>query len=441
MNRREFLRTGTSAAALLVAAPAWCAESPKQTIGDAEILGESRRRIEQHRKGEGSITVLNPKGRPVAGAKVTVEQLRHDFLFGCNLFGFGRCGDREREEKYRGHFSALLNYCTLGFYWASYEPERGKPNYEYTDGVVEWTRSRRIRCKGHPLVWDHPAGSPRWLPDDLQQIQELSNARVREIVSRFKGRIDVWDVVNEATHLPDKVNTTKMAELGLSLGPARFVSEPLKVARAAHPQALLVVNDYRTDPHYYELLKKVGEQGKSLFDIIGIQSHMHGGVWPPHHTWEICDRYSKLGRPIHFTETTIVSGPRKNSAWADTTPEGEARQAEHVVDFYRTLFAHPAVQAITWWDFSDYHAWQGAAAGFLRKDMSPKPVYERLMSLIKGEWWTRTEGRTGPLGNFTTRAFYGAHRITVEAPSSPLATREVNWRRGQPNHFVFRMQV
>ena len=55
------------------------------------------------------------------GAKVQVEQLRHDFLFGCNFFMFGRCGTPELEEQYRQRFTALLNYCTLGFYWASYE--------------------------------------------------------------------------------------------------------------------------------------------------------------------------------------------------------------------------------------------------------------------------------------------------------------------------------
>ena len=48
--------------------------------------------------------------------------------------------------------------------------------------------------------------------------------------------------------------------------------------------------------------------------------------------------------------------------------------------FYTALFAHPAVQAITWWDFSDLGAWLGAPAGWLRRDMSPKPVYDRLMA-------------------------------------------------------------
>jgi len=439
MNRRQFLKTGGAAAALLVSVPAWCAETAKQKPGDGEILTEAGSRIENCRKGEGVIAVRNANGDPVAGVKVTIEQVSHDFLFGCNLFMFAHCGNADREEKYRQQFAALLNYCTLGFYWASYEGERGKPNYDYTDSVVAWTRAHSITAKGHPLVWDHPAGAPRWLPDDKQEILQLSNARVREIVSRYKDRINVWDVVNEATHLPDKANKTKMAELGLTMGPAQYVSEPLKVARAANPHALLLVNDYRTDQPYFELLKKLQENGHYLFDVIGIQSHMHESVWPLHQVWDICDTYSKLSRPIHFTETTIVSGPRNGSAWGGTTPEAEASQAEKTVNFYRALFGHPAVQGITWWDFSDLGAWQGAAAGWLRKDMSPKPVYERLMSLIKGEWWTKVDAQTDSGGKFTTRAFYGTHRLTVQPPNAAPLTRAVHWQLGQPNQFVFRI--
>ena len=106
-----------------------------------------------------------------------------------------------REHKYREQFAALLNYATLGFYWGAYEPERGKPHYDYTDQVVSWCRVRNIVCKGHPLAWDHPASSPKWLPNEPVEVERLSTTRVREIVARFKGRIGMWDVVNEPTDL------------------------------------------------------------------------------------------------------------------------------------------------------------------------------------------------------------------------------------------------
>jgi endo-1,4-beta-xylanase len=417
--------------------PAWCAPAAKVKPADDDILAQTKARIEQHRKGDGTITVRNAKGKAVRGAKVSVVQLRHEFLFGSNFFMFDRCRNPDLEQQYRQQFTSLLNYCTLGFYWASYEREQGKPGYNYTDQVVAWTRERGIRCKGHPLVWDHPAGSPGWLPDDPKEIERLSTTRVREIISRYKGRIDIWDVVNEATHLADKRNKTKMAEWAAALGAVPYVVEHLQVARAANPQATLLVNDYRIEPAYYKILDHLRDNGKLLFDTVGIQSHMHDGVWPLQKVWDACDTYSKLGLPLHFTETTVLSGPRKGPGenWGQTTTEGEDRQAERTVKLYTALFAHPAVQAITWWDFSDLGAWQRAAAGWLRRDMSPKPVYERLMSLIKGDWWTKTEATTDARGEVKVRAFYGTQRITAQLPGGQTLAKEVHWERGNQNRF------
>ena len=437
MNRRAFLKSSGAATALVLASPTWAAPKPQPTRSDEDILASTPELIERHRKGDGSILVHDAQGQPVPGAKVSVEQLHHDFLFGSNFFMFNRCGKPELEAAYRQHFGALLNYCTLGFYWASYEAERGKPDYAYTDQVTEWTRSHGVTCKGHPLAWDHPASSPAWLPNDFKEIERLSLARVHDIVTRFRGRIDFWDVVNEATHLDKKTNKSKMADWAETKGPVPYVTEHLKVARAANPKATLLVNDYRTDPAYYRILDQVRQADNSLFDVVGIQSHMHDGVWPLQKVWDVCETYSRLGKPIHFTETTVVSGPRKGPGenWGPTTAQGEASQAEQVAKFYTTLFAHPAVLAITWWDFTDLWAWQGAAAGWLRTDMSPKPVYDRMMSLIKGAWWTRLNGTTDAQGRFDLRAFFGTHRLTAELPTGQRLTQEVHWRRGQQNHF------
>jgi GH35 family endo-1,4-beta-xylanase len=424
---------------LLFARPAWCADNDEHKLSDEEVLAQTQGRIREYRQGNGLVIVRNPKGKPVRNARVTVEQLRHDFRFGSNFFMFDHCGSPDREAQYRDRFTALLNYCTLGFYWAGFEPERGKPNYGYIDQVAEWTRAHGITCKGHPLVWDHPAGSPAWLPDLPEQIEPLSHARVHDIVSRYRGRIDIWDVVNEPTHLDKRVNKSKVATWADTLGPVPYVAQHLKIARRANPNALLLVNDYRTEPAYYDILQDLRADGRFLFDVVGLQSHMHNSVWSLQRVWTTCDRFAKLGLPLHFTEMTIVSGPRKGPGenWAPTTAEGEAEQARHAANIYTALFAHPAVQAITWWDFTDLSAWQGAAAGWLRQDMSPKPVYQQLHSLIKGEWWTKIEGRTDHDGKWRARAFYGHHRIKVERPDGQVETREVQWQRNLPNQFEF----
>lgn len=436
LRRRSFLKLTSLGAATLAWRPALAAQSSAPSSDEA-LLESAHARIEQHRKGDGVIVVKGADGKPVPGARVRIEQARHEFLFGCNCFMWGRCGDPQREEQYRRRFADLLNFATLGFYWWNFERERDRPNYEYTDQVLEWCRSKGVTPKGHPLVWDY--ADPKWLPRDFSEISALSYTRVREIVDRYRDRLTIWDVVNEPTHL-GRFNT-RLGEWAQSLGTVPYVTEHLKIARATNPAATLLVNDYRTDPPFYRILDALRERGKLLFDTVGIQSHMHDGGWPLKQIWEVCDRYAPLGLPIHFTETTIVSGSRLGPGenWGPTSPELEAKQAEYVPKFYTMLFAHPAVQALTWWDFSDHGAWQRAAAGLVRADMTPKPVYERLLELIKGRWWTKLEGTTNAQGEFATRAFYGRHRVTIEGPDGRKSEQEIDWQHGAPKRVELKL--
>ena len=78
------------------------------------------------------------------------------------------------------------------------------------------------------------------------------------------------------------------------------------------------------------------------------------------------------------------------------------------------LFSHPSVQAITWWDLSDYGALQGAPAGLLRADMTKKPAYNRLLNLVRNVWWSRGNVYTGDDGNARLRGFYGTYKLTIE---------------------------
>jgi GH35 family endo-1,4-beta-xylanase len=216
-------------------------------------------------------------------------------------------------------------------------------------------------------------------------------------------------------------------------------------ARQAGPQATLLINDYRTDPAYERLLEQlVDQQGKRLYDVIGIQSHMHAGVWPTEKIWEVCQRFARFGVPLHFTETTIVSGERGRQKantrdWV-STPEGEAYQAREVVRFYTMLFSHPAVEAVTWWDFTDLHAWQNAPAGFLRKDMSPKPAYDELLKLVKGTWWTNCTLESGARGAAAFRGFLGDYKVTVGAAGQKAVAKEFTLRKGGDNRWVIRLE-
>ena len=167
---------------------------------------------------------------------------------------------------------------------------------------------------------------------------------------------------------------------------------------------------------------------------------MHSSPWSAERAWEVCERFAQFGVPLHFTETTVVSGSREGEEkWGPSTPEREEVQAEAVAEFYTTVFSPPATGALTWWDFADRNAWMGAPAGLLRADLSPKPAYDRLRGLIKGKWWTQTDGETDGEGQYAFRGFYGTYRIHVTDVQGAEASADAHVERGADNAFTVKL--
>lgn len=386
-------------------------------------------RIRQHRTAEVTLTVTGADGGPLAGAEVVIRQTRHRFLFGCNAFRINTADSSPAQQQYQKRFAELLNFATLPFYWGSFERTEGKPEIERLKMMARWCADNNIIAKGHPLCWHQV--TPRWArektPDDIGPLQV---ARVRRDVAAFRGIIDIWDVVNEAVVMPKYTGEPgPIPAWCAKVGPVEVIRQTFAAAREAGPSATLLLNDFDTSPRYEKLIEDCLKAGVTI-DVIGIQSHMHGGYWGAGRAWDVCQRFARFGKPLHFTETTIISGDRKeNQRWSGppyddwhSTPEGEKRQAEQVVEFYTVLFSHPAVQAITWWDFSDSGAWLGAPSGLVRKDMSPKPAYEELMKRVKGEWWTaEVKAVTDASGRATFRGFLGDYSVQAGAAGGTFA--------------------
>lgn len=390
---------------------------------------QKERAIQENRTAEITLEVVAEDGRPLSNQPVEVEQTRHRFLFGCNAYRLFRIEDPELQQAYEERFADLLNFATFPFYWGSYEPEPGEPQTDSRHEMARWCRSHHIRPKGHPLCW-HEVPAP-WLEDaPVDEVADRQMQRIEREVSEFAGEIDTWDVLNEGVVMPtEKWSGTPVGRLCGEIGAVELIKRCFERARAANPDATLLLNDYIVTEKYADLIERCLDAGVEI-DVIGIQSHQHAGYWGAEKAWEVCERFAGFDLPLHFTETTLLSGHLKtDDDWKNrdedwpSTPEGEARQAEQTVEFYRTLFSHPSVEAITWWDFSDYGAWMGAPAGFLRKDMSPKPVCEALHDLIKNQWWT------GPLdltsndeGQVTFRGFLGEYEITAGSQTTTFRT-------------------
>ncbi len=325
------------------------------------------------------------------------------------------------------------------FYWSGFEPEPGRPDTGRLHRAATWFTERGCRVKGHPLVWHTLA--PDWLRElSTEQVEASVRARIRREVTDFAGVIDMWDAINEAVIMPvfrNERQTNAITRLARERGRLPMVRLAFEQARAANPAATLILNDFDLSTAYENLIEDVLEAGIRV-DALGLQSHMHQGYWGEERTLATLDRFARFGLPIHMTESTLVSGELMPPEIEDlndyqvpswpSTPEGEQRQAEEIVRHYRTLLSHPSVQAITYWGLTDEGAWLGAPCGLVRADGTPKPAYDALRSLVKGEWWhPPTSLRTDDTGRVAVRGFLGEYRLscptgtaafTIAAPNS-----------------------
>jgi endo-1,4-beta-xylanase len=374
------------------------------------------------------LTILKNDQTPLANHEIEVEQCNHQFLFGCTGFDMIPLANDEvdgEEKAYAEEFNQrlidLYNFITLPFYWGRFEPARGKPDTTRILNTAQWFVDQECQVKGHPLCWHTVTAD--WLMDlSNEEIIQAQIARIHRDVADFKGLIDIWDVINEVVIMPifDKYDNG-ITRIAKDLGRIGIIRTMFEAARAENPQAALLLNDFDTSISYEILIEGCLEAGIQI-DTIGIQSHMHQGYWGAEKTTRVLERYAHFGLPLHFTEVTLISGELMPPEIIDlndhqvdewpSTPEGEARQAAEVVEFYKILLAHPSVEAITNWGLRD-GGWLNAPSGYIRRDLSPKPAYDALMDLIKGEWWLApTKMVTDKNGKVRFDGFLGEYAVS-----------------------------
>jgi GH35 family endo-1,4-beta-xylanase len=410
-----------------------------------------------HRRGETTLTVLAEDGRPLDGCVVTVQQRRHGFAFGNIGFDFVRLvggpdpAGLDGVEAFGGArqlslaeleplWLELFNTVTLPFYWARYEPRRGTPDATRLARTARWFADRDVAVKGHPLVW-HTLTPPWLLQLPAADVEQALRDRIRDLVGGFAGLVDTWDAINEAVIMPVFANgDNAVTRLAWQRGRLFMVRLAVEEARRANPSAFLLVNDFDLGSAYECLIEGLLEAGVRI-DALGLQLHMHKGYRGEQEVGATLDRFARFGLPLHLTENTLVSGHLMPGEIEDlndyripewpSTPEGEQRQADEIVRHYRTLVAHPAVQAITYWGLTDDGSWLGAPTGLVRADGSVKPSYTALRQLIKDEWWLGpTQLRTDDGGRLRVGGFFGDYEVEAAGrtarfaigPTTPSAT-------------------
>ncbi len=383
-----------------------------------------------HRKVIRKIQFLDRQGRPLAGSRISLKQTGHEFLFGCGAFDFMPyvVSGNEDFKEITDSWLEIFNYGTLPFYWGNYEPVEGEPKQEDLMKTARYLAERNVKVKGHPLCW-HTVCADWLMKYDNETILRKQLERIDREVLGFKGVIDMWDVINEVVIMPifDKYDNA-ITRICKEKGRVALIKEVFDRAHADNPDAVLLLNDFNTTINYEILIDGCLNAGVPI-SAIGIQSHQHQGYWGKEKLEEVLDRFSHFGLPIHFTENTLISGSLMPADIDDlndwqveewpSTPEGEERQAKEIEEMYRTLFAHPLVQAITTWASKD-GAWLKAPSGFLRLDNSRKPAFDMLKKLIRQEWWTDTQVVTDDNGYGDVDAFKGDYLISCENGSAKV---------------------
>nr|BFF17283.1 hypothetical protein GCM10025730_08040 [Promicromonospora thailandica] len=265
-----------------------------------------------HRRADATVTLRGPDGAPLADQDVVVRQTRHAFLFGCIGFDLvDLAGGTSQDPAYDGRLADawfdVFNQTTLPFYWGTFEPERGAPQTDRLLRAARWFADRGVVVKGHPLVW-HTV-QPDWLlglPD--AEVERLQRERVRRDVAAFRGVVDTWDAINEVVIMPVfTAQENAITPLARQKGRVEMIRMAFEEARAENPGATLLLNDFDLSTAYECLVEAVLGAGIRI-DRLGLQSHMHQGYLGEERTLEILDRFSRYGIPIHFTETTLLSG-------------------------------------------------------------------------------------------------------------------------------------
>lgn len=391
-----------------------------------------------HRKATAHLRIVDGQGNPVQHCPIQADQVSHAFLFGCgasDAFGMQAAKTEERRAFHQARaekWLELFNYGTLHFYWGRYEPVPGQTIKEPMMKAANWLRERGVTLKGHPLCW-HTVCANWLLEYDNEEILRRQLERIHREVTDFKGVIDKWDVINEVVIMPhfDKYDNavTRICNMKGRLG---LVKEVFAAAHESNPKAQLLINDFNLGDGYDVLIDAMLDAGVPV-GTIGIQSHQHQGYWGLERVQRVLERYARFGLPLHFTENTLISGELMPKNIVDlndfqvkdwpTTPEGEERQKNEITEMYSALFAHPAVQAITTWDFTD-DCWLNAPAGLIRKDNSEKPAFKALKSLIHGAWETHEDLRTDENGCVTLTGFKGGYSLTGNGRTASVTLAE-----------------
>lgn len=360
---------------------------------------EANARIEQIRKRDAEIKVLDSNGSPVPQAQIAVRQKKHSF-------GFGSAINTNvlTNTNYANFFKANFEWAVHEneSKWYSNETSQGNVNYTNADQILAWTEANGIISRGHTIFWEVEENQPSWVKSLTgTALQTALDNRLTSAVNHFKGKYVHWDVNNEMLH-----GSFFKDRLGQSIWTYMY-----QRTKELDPNVKLFVNDYNVieyaeDNAYKQQIQSLVNNGAPI-DGIGAQGHF-GATVDPVVVKQRLDNLGQLGIPIWISE------------YDSTQPDVNLR-ADNLEALYRTAFSHPSVEGIMMWGFWEGSHWR-SNAHIVNNDWTLNEAGKRYQALLK-EWTTSLDGITNSSGLYSFRGFHGTYEVTVSVPGATPVTK------------------
>jgi endo-1,4-beta-xylanase len=338
----------------------------------------TRRQFLQQSAAAASLTALPIRALgPLEPATLRAAAAPRGLLVGCCVHAQTLRTDAAYTALVKQQMSILVAETEMKF-----GPLRPTPTtffFDDADYIVHFAEQNGMKMRGHNFVWHRQL--PPWFasyvtPRNAEQV--LVN-HIQTVAGRYKGRIQSWDVVNEAIQVSDGLPNGLRNSPWQKVLPG-YIDIAFRTARQADPHALLTYNDYDIegeDPAsaakraaVLALVRGMQQRGVPI-DAVGIQSHIHAGpkadgshTYGPALTKFMSD-VQALGLKMMLTEMDV----NDRDLPADI-PTRDRAVADLYASYLDTTLANPAVLALLTWGITDKYTWLNHEGA--RKDGQPE---------------------------------------------------------------------
>lgn len=268
----------------------------------------------------------------------------------------------------------------LEFKMDALRPRADTIDFAGADRLVAFAEQHKLRVRGHTLIWNDflPEWVHRLSPGEVEHLLE---AHIETVIERYRGRVAIWDVVNEPIGPWDRLpGNLRKGPFLTALGEG-YIARAFRTARRMDPGATLVLNEAQTETadengqtfrdSLLALLKRLKAEAVPI-DAVGLQSHLWSDKpYDMARFTGFLDDIAALGYAIHITELDV-----NDRAYPLTVSRRDRKVADLYTRFLTPVLAHKAVTSLTFWQLSDRTSWLWYAAGQTspRATRRPRPL-------------------------------------------------------------------